>query len=162
MTTVAGLSSAKSRTKPSTSSSERSTRVRAGEVRGISSRNHAGSVGGRAVDEGRGLHDHLADRRARLAGGGQEVHGPDDVDLVQGPARHPGRVDDQEGVDDGVHLGGPDDARQDRVGLVGPDELGALEGDRRLAGAHAEDHLDLGIGLEGLGHAAAPEACRGR
>ena len=43
-TTVAGLSSAKSRTNPSTSSNDRSTLVRAGEVRGISSRNHAGSV----------------------------------------------------------------------------------------------------------------------
>ena len=43
-TTVAGLSSAKSRTNPSTSSRDRSTLVRAGEVRGISSRNHVGSV----------------------------------------------------------------------------------------------------------------------
>ena len=43
-TTVAGLSSAKSRTNPSTSSSDRSTLVRAGEVRAISSRNHVGSV----------------------------------------------------------------------------------------------------------------------
>ena len=46
---------------------------------------------------------------------------------------------------------------QDRVLLVGPDELGALEGHPGLVGAQAEDHLDVGLGLEGLGHAAAPE-----
>ena len=65
-------------------------------------------------------------------------------------------------MDDGIHLGGTDDAGQDRVGLVGPDELCALQGDGRLAGAHAENHLDFGIRLQGLRHAASPEAVEPR
>src|SRR5439155_26861471 len=51
----------------------------------------------------------------------------------------------------------PQDAGEDRVALVGPHELGALEGDARLVGVDADDHLDVGIALEGLGHAATPE-----
>ena len=50
-----------------------------------------------------------------------------------------------------------DDARQDRVGLVGFDEFRPLQRDRGLPGPHAEDHLDLGIRLQGLRHATAPE-----
>ena len=60
-------------------------------------------------------------------------------------------------MDDGVDLGGTHDARQDRVGLVGLDELGPLERDGGLPGAHAEDHLDLGVRFQGLRHATAPE-----
>ena len=80
-----------------------------------------------AVDEGRRLHDHVAHRAARRRRGGEEVHRADDVDLVQQPARHLGGVDDQEGVDDRVDLGGLHDAAEDRVVLVAADVLGALE-----------------------------------
>ena len=72
-------------------------------------------------------------------------------------AAHAGRVDDEEGVQDGVDLGGLHDAGEDRVALVGPHELGALELDGRLDGVEADDHLDVGVGLEGLGDPAAPE-----
>ena len=90
-------------------------------------------------------------------GRGQQVEGADHVDLVEDPAADGGRVGLEEGVDDGVDLGRPDDAAEDRVLLVGADELGALERDLGLLGAESEDHLDVRLGLEGLGHAAAPE-----
>ena len=86
---------------------------------------------GRAVDEAGRLHHHVAHRRAGGAGRGEQVHGADHVDLVHGAAGHRRRVDDQEGVHDRVDLGGPHDAAEDRVGLVGADELGPLERDRR-------------------------------
>src|SRR3954463_10085517 len=70
---------------------------------------------------------------------------------------HAGRVDDEERVQDGVDLGGPHDARQDRVALVGPHELGALQLDLGLLDVEADDHLDRRVTLEGLGYPAAPE-----
>ena len=152
-----GLSSAKSRTSDSTSMSERSSLVRTGPVRVSSSRNHVGSCLGGAVDVGGGLDDHLAHRGPAGAGRGQQVEGADDVDLVEDPARHGHRVGLEEGVHDGVHLGGPHDPAEDGVLLVGADELGALQRHPGLVGPQAQDHLDVGLGLEGLGHAAAPE-----
>ena len=58
---------------------------------------------------------------------------------------------------DGVDLGGLHDAGQDRIALVGAHVLGALEGHGGLGRVEAHDHLDVGIPLEGLRHAAPPE-----
>ena len=64
-TTVAGLSSAKSRTSASASTSERSMRVRGEPERGVSSAKVLGSLLGRAVDQGGGLHHDLVHRASR-------------------------------------------------------------------------------------------------
>ena len=80
-----------------------------------------------AVDERRGLHDHVAHRRARRRRRGEQVHRADHVDLVHRARRHLRGVDDQEGVDDRVDLGRLHDAGEDRVALVAAHELGALE-----------------------------------
>src|SRR3712207_8641456 len=57
-------------------------------------------------------------RSVGTAAGGQDVHRPDHVVLVRVARGGDGRVDDQAGVDDGVDLGGVDDAPQQRV--LGP------------------------------------------
>jgi hypothetical protein len=114
----------------------------------------------RPVDVSRGLDHHLADRRARRARRGQEVEAADDVDLVEHPARDVDGVGLEEGVDDRVDLGGSHDPAEDGVLLVRADELGALEGDPGLVRPQAEDHLHVGLGLEGLGHPPAPEGVK--
>ena len=60
-------------------------------------------------------------------------------------------------MQDGVNLRGLDDAGQDRIVLIGADELGPLQRDGRLARVEANDDLHVGIALEGLRQAAAPE-----
>ena len=55
-----------------------------------------------------------------------------------------------------------DDALEEGVALVRPDVLGALELDRRLARAHAEDHVDFRVLLQGGGDLAAPEGVETR
>ncbi len=47
-----------------------------------------------------------------------------------------------------------------RVVLVDPHELGALELDLGGLGVEADDDLDVGVGLELLGHPAAPEGAQ--
>ena len=59
---------------------------------------------------------------------------------------------------DRVDLRGFHDAGQDRIALVGADVFGALEFDLRLDGVEADDHFDVGVHLQRLGGAAAPEA----
>ena len=54
---------------------------------------------------------------------------------------------------DGVDLGGPHDPVEDRVLLVGPHELGAFQGHPGFVGPEPQDHLHVGLVLEGLGHA---------
>ena len=51
---------------------------------------------------------------------------------------------------------------EDRVGLVGADVLGALELDLGLVAVEPDDDVDVGICLEALGDAAAPERARAR
>ena len=112
---------------------------------------------GRAVDQGGRLDHELAHRGVGGAGRGQQVHGPDDVDLVQAAPAHAGRVDDQEGVHDGVDLGGLDYPGQDGIALIGPHVLGALQRDGGLGRVQPHDDVDVGVPLQGLGHAPAPE-----
>ncbi len=116
-----------------------------------------------AVDEARGLDDQRAHRRPRRSRCRQQVQRPDHVHVLEtggGPER---RIDHEPGVDDRVDVGGRDDAVEGRVGVVGdPDVVGPGEGDRRLGAADADDDLDLGVVLEGLGHAPAPEGVGAR
>ena len=63
-------------------------------------------------------------------------------------------------MQDGVDLGGLHDPAQDRVGLVPPDELGSLEGDRGARGPDTQDDVDVGVGLKRLDHAPTPERVR--
>ena len=60
-------------------------------------------------------------------------------------------------MDDGVDLGGLDEAMQDRVRLVGPDELCSVEWHRRIVLAKAKDHLDVRVVLESLYDSPSPE-----
>src|SRR5262245_45991022 len=69
-------------------------------------------------------------------------------------------VDHQERVHDRVDLGGAHDAGQDRVALVGAHVLGAVEGHGGLAGVEADDDVDVGLGLQRLRDAAAPERAK--
>ena len=61
------------------------------------------------------------------------------------------------GVQDRVDLRRPHDALEDRVGRVGPHELGALERQPRLAGVEPDDRARPPDRLELLREAAAPE-----
>ena len=158
VTVTWGLSIAKSRTNDAASSSERSTRVRgrararhrlAEEVRVL-------VVG--AVGERRALHDHLADRAPGGAGRGEQVHRADHVDLVERPARQLGGVDDEVGVQDRVHLGGPHDAVEDRVVRSRPARTRCA----RAAGSGGSVSSPTiistsGMRLEALREVAAPE-----
>ena len=69
----------------------------------------------------------MANRAARSTSRREKVHGADDVVLVQRPAAHARRVDDEEGVQDRVDLGRLHDAGEDRVALVGSHIFRALE-----------------------------------
>ena len=60
-------------------------------------------------------------------------------------------------MDDGVDRGRPHESVEDRVRLVGSDELGSLEGHRGVVLAEAEDHVDRRLLLERLDHASTPE-----
>ena len=109
-------------------------------------------TGGGAVDQRRGLDDDVTYRGTGGPCCRQEIHGPDDVDLVHGPPRYRRGVCDHEGVEDRVDLRRPHDPVHDGVGLVGPDELGSFEGDRRCPCPHAENHVHCRVGLERLDH----------
>ena len=65
-------------------------------------------------------------------------------------------------MDDSVHLRGLHDTGQEGVAAVGADVLRPLERDRRSAGAHAEEHLDLGLALESGRHPTPPERVEAR
>ena len=104
-----------------------------------------------------GLEDDLAHRRVRPAAGGEDVHRPDDVDLVRAPRRRLRGVHDQPRVDHRVDLRRLHDPPQQRVLVADADELRALELARRVLGADADDRLDLGVALERLGEPPAPE-----
>src|ERR1700733_2133406 len=112
---------------------------------------------GRTVDVGRGFDHYMAHRRTRTSGRRQQVEGSDDVDLVKYGARYTDGVGLEEGVHDGVDLGGLHDAAENGVLLVGADELRAVEGYFRVADPEPEDHLHIGSPLESLSHPAAPE-----
>ena len=156
-TTVAGLSSAKSRTNPSTSSRERSTRVRAGDVRAISSRNQVGSVD---ADPYTRVDDFTTTWRTGepdCPAAARRFMVP--MTLISCRARLETRVESTTRkvwtmVSTWVAA---DDAGQDRIRLVGLDEFGPLERDGGLACPHAQDHVHVGVRFEGLGHPAAPE-----
>ena len=119
-------------------------------------------AGGGAVDQGGGLDHDVAHRRAGCSGRSQEVHRPDDVDLVHGPPRHRGGIRDHEGVEDRVDLGRLHDPVHDGVGLVGSDELGALEGDRRRARSPCRGSRPCWDRSRGLGSSGHPRRCRHR
>ena len=87
LTVTCGLSSAKSRRKLAASSNERSTSVRGGLRAAHLLAERVGILVVRAVDERRALDHDLAHRTPRGAGGGEQVHGADHVDLVQRRAR---------------------------------------------------------------------------
>jgi hypothetical protein len=133
-----------------------------GSARGsTSSVNSAGSRGRRAVDGGRRLHDQLAHAR-RLLARGQQLHRPDDVDLLhRRPAAGSQRRGDDVHVDDGVDLVLGDDLGDERVADVGAHELGAAElalhVRPRRDGVDADDPLDRGVGLQDARRAG----CRG-
>ena len=85
---------------------------------------HRGVTAAGAVDGARGLHDEVADAR-RLLAGGEELHRPDDVELlhrVASAGAAGGR--DHAHVDDGVDVLLGDDLGDDRVA-----DVGAHEGD---------------------------------
>jgi hypothetical protein len=109
-----------------------------------------------AVVVGRRLEDELAHGRVRPAAGGEDVHRPDHVALVDLARRRDRRVDDQARVDDGVDLGGGDDPPQQRVVGADAHELGSVELPRRVVRVDADDRLDLGPALDRLGKPAAP------
>ena len=95
VTATCGLSSAKSRRNASTSSNERSTRgARRARARHVLAE-HVRVLEVRAVHERRALHHDLAHRAPGRAGGREQVHRADDVDLVQRAAAGARRVDDQ-------------------------------------------------------------------
>ena len=117
---------------------------------------------GRAVDERRRLDDDVPDGRPGGAGRGEEVHRPDDVDLVQGAGGDLGGVDDEEGVDDRVDLGGADEAVEDRVRLVGADVLGPLERHGRVLRCRARGRRRCRGRPRGPGRRGRPRRCRRR
>ena len=104
-----------------------------------------------------GLEDDLAHGRVRPAAGGEDVHRPDHVDLVRVARRGLDRVHDEPRVDHRVDLGRLHDPAQQRVLGADADELRALELERRVLRADADDRLDALVALERLGELAAPE-----
>ena len=157
LTTVDGLSSAKSRTSSSTSTRERSTLVEGRPARTASSENQAGSVELAPYTRVEDLTiTCLTGLPACPAAASRFIVPMTLISCKRSPGSL-GRVGDQEGVDDRVGLSGTYDARNDRVGLVRVDEVGTFQGDGRIVRRHPEDHLEFRIGLEGQSHPAAPE-----
>ena len=158
VTVTPGLRSAKPRTASSASTMSRSSRVRGGCGRRMSSVKKLWVVALAAVVVGARLEDDLLHRRVRAAARGQDVHRPDDVLLVRDPGRGGRRVHDEASVDHGVDLGGVHDPAQQRVMRAHADELGALERAVRVVRGDADDHLHRRVGLQLLREPATPVA----
>ncbi len=109
-----------------------------------------------AVEVGRGLDDHLANRRVSAGARGEDVHRPHHVVLVRLGRRGHRRIHHQARVDHRVDLRGLHHAPQERVLGADLHVLGALELDGRLLVVHSDHGLDLGERLERLGEPAAP------
>jgi hypothetical protein len=112
-------------------------------------------VGLGAVDPGGAADDDRADR-LRLLAGSEQLERADHVDVVHRPRRHArtGAADDLV-VHDRVDPGLRDQLRDHRAADVGVDQLGALEGRRRLAGVEPGDVLELRVALEAAGQVPA-------
>ena len=162
VTVTCGLSIAKSRTNDAASSKRpfdpRARRPRAGhrlpeEVRVL-------IVG--AVRERRALHDHLADGAAGRAGGGEQVHRADDVDLVQRPTGQLGGVDDEVGVQDRCRPAWPARCGRGSSSWSRPARTRCV----RAAGGAARCRARRSSRRRGCSRAAArggcPRTCRGR
>ena len=99
------------------------------------------AVGG-AVDRGAGLQHQLA-YVGRLLAGREELHRPDDVELLhRGAATGGGRRRGDAGVHDGVDALAHDHLRDHRVADVGAHEVGLAEVTARRHGVDADDALD--------------------
>src|SRR5690606_7670625 len=104
-----------------------------------------GVARGGSVDAGGRLHDQPLHGGGLLAGG-QQLHGPQDVDvLLHHPAPGvPGGGDDAH-VDDRVDLGLGHEPAHERAADVGTDELRAPDGVARGEQVDADDPLERGV-----------------
>ena len=116
---------------------------------------HRGVAAARAVDRRRRLHDQVPQAR-RLLAGGEELHRPDDVELLHRVAATGGAGGrDHAHVDDGVDVLLGDDLRDDGVADVGADERDVADVTARRDDVDADDPVDGGVAGNGAREPAA-------